>query len=53
MLDDLTEEQKQIVTAAQDKFKDLKERTNPLDEGTHAAGISEGDCDARAYKAAR
>ena len=32
MLDDLTEEQKQIVTAAQDKFKDLKERTNPLDE---------------------
>lgn len=32
MLDDLTEEQKQIVTAAQEKFKDLKERTNPLDE---------------------
>jgi 3-hydroxypropanoate dehydrogenase len=32
MLDDLTEEQKQIVTAAQDKFKDLKDRTNPLDE---------------------
>ena len=32
MLDDLTEEQKQIVTAAQEQFKDLKERTNPLDE---------------------
>jgi len=32
MLDDLTEEQKQIVTAAQEKFKDLKERINPLDE---------------------
>lgn len=32
MLDDLTEEQKQIVTAAQEKFKDLKERTKPLDE---------------------
>ena len=32
MLDDLTEDQKQIVTAAQEKFKDLKERTNPLDE---------------------
>ena len=32
MLDDLTEEQKQIVTAAQEKFKDLKERTNPLHE---------------------
>ena len=32
MLDDLTEEQKQIVTAAQEQFNDLKERTNPLDE---------------------
>ena len=32
MLDDLTEEQKQIVAAAQEQFKDLKERTNPLDE---------------------
>ena len=32
MLDDLTDEQKQIVNAAQEKFKDLKERTNPLDE---------------------
>ena len=32
MLDDLTEEQKQIVAAAQEKFKDLKERINPLDE---------------------
>ena len=32
MLDDLTEELNQIVTAAQEKFKDLKERTNPLDE---------------------
>ena len=32
MLGDLTEEQKQIVTAAQEKFKDLKERTKPLDE---------------------
>ena len=32
MLDNLTEEQKQIVTAAQEQFKDLKERTNPLDE---------------------
>ena len=33
MLDDLTDKQKQIVAAAQEKFKDLKDRTNPLDEG--------------------
>ena len=32
MLDDLTDKQKQIVAAAQEKFKDLKDRTNPLDE---------------------
>ena len=32
MLDDLTNKQKQIVAAAQEKFKDLKDRTNPLDE---------------------
>ena len=34
MPNDLTDEQNQIITAAQEKFKDLKERTNPLDENS-------------------
>ena len=32
MPNDLTDEQNQIITAAQEKFKDLKERANHLDE---------------------